>query len=192
MVGTRGAAQPAVTQPVLRSQHTQPDPIVPQPVPRDGHEAQHPQPDHETPSLETAEAEQALATRAWSFSHPPAQCDRGFRRAQQPCPPLSPRPRRTAIPPHPPALPSETPSGRLGTFGCSPKEISSFIKHQAGGGFSHAVGTAESLFSAASGKKMEGGQETGQSVPPPAASETAGAFVECFRSGGRKRVLQRS
>lgn len=49
----------------------------------------------------------------------------------------------------------------------------SFIKHEAGGGFSHAAGTAQSLFSAASGRKVEGGQEMGR----PAAGGMANAFV---------------
>lgn len=70
----------------------------------------------------------------------------------------------------------------------------SFIKHKAGGGFSHVVGTAESLFSAASRRKMEGGQETGRPVPPPAASGTASAFVqfseaERGRYGGFKDIM---
>lgn len=66
----RRAAEPVswwgrgVTQPVLRSRRTQPDPIAPQPLPRDARKAPHPQPDNHAPSLGTAEAEQALATRA--------------------------------------------------------------------------------------------------------------------------------
>lgn len=67
----------------------------------------------------------------------------------------------------PPALASSRlkhPAGGWERLAALPRRFS-FIKHKAGGGFSQALGTAESLFSAASGRKMEGGQETGRPQP---------------------------
>lgn len=131
-----------------------------------------------------------------SSSRPPVQSDGGFRRAQQ-LPSPSPRsPPKHAGPPCPCILQRarlKHPAGGWERLAALPRRFS-FIKHKAGGGFSHAVGTAESLFSAASGRKMEGGQETGRPVPPPAARGTASAFVqfseaERGRYGGFKDIM---
>jgi len=96
-----------------------------------------------------------------------------------PVPPLSPQ---TAMPSHPPV---KHPAGGWERLAALPRRFS-FIKHRAGGGFSHAVGTAESLFSAASGRKMEGRQETGRLAPPPAAG---GPSLFGFQRGRQKEDI---
>lgn len=81
--------------------------------------------------------------------------------------PVPPRSPHTRGPPCPRILQHSRlkhPAGGWERLAALPRRFS-FIKHKAGGGFSQAVGTAESLFSAASGRKMEGGQETGRPLP---------------------------
>lgn len=106
-----------------------------------------------------------------SLSHPPAESDGSFHRAQQLPSPSPHSPPTPAGPPCPRSLwraRLKHPAGGWERLAALPRRFS-FIKHTAGRGFSHAVGMAESLFLAASRRKMEGGQETGWPVPPPAA-----------------------
>lgn len=78
-----------------------------------------------------------------------------------PVPPRSPHSRGAACPRILQLSRLKHPAGGWERLAALPRRFS-FIKHKAGGGFSQALGTAESLFSAASGRKMEGGQETGR------------------------------
>lgn len=78
-----------------------------------------------------------------------------------PVPPHSPHSRGAACPRILQLSRLKHPAGGWERLAALPRRFS-FIKHKAGGGFSQALGTAESLFSAASGRKMEGGQETGR------------------------------
>lgn len=169
MVGTQDHAQLVVAQQVPRSQQTQPDPVFPHPLPRVVPGAQHPQPHRETPSLEAADrAGSGHPIKAvTSLSRPPARSDSSFHRAQQLLSPTPHSPPGPAGPPCPRILHCarlKHPAGGWERLAALPRRFS-FIKHKAGGGFSHAVGMVESLFSAASGRKMEEGKR--QAGPCP-------------------------
>lgn len=137
-------------------------PVVPHPFPRDGPGSQHPQ----NSSLEAAETEPPPATPA--PQGPPGLVSLCSLVVALQSPALSPQappqPRGPPCPHIPQLSRLKNPAGGWERLAALPRRFS-FIKHKAGGGFSQAVGTAESLFSAASGRKMEEGRETGWPLP---------------------------
>lgn len=152
------------TQPVPRSQHTH-SPIFP-------HNSQGMCRDLSIPGA-TANLPPSRQQRQSHSGHPspavtswsglPLQSGGGFAEPI-PVPPRSPHTRGPRCPRILQHSRLKHPAGGWERLAALPRRFS-FIKHKAGGGFSQAVSTAESLFSAASGRKMEGGQETGRPLP---------------------------